>query len=117
MKTDELITAISDHLQEVNDDTKERLKRIDEMLFFLNFNRRLTELSDEEKEDFVYSNEGYPWTDDMRKAYDTATDDITKQQYLEMWSRSTYMRQCDWNSYLTGQTEEKPILQKHLKIA
>ena len=113
METNELMEHISEHLQEVNNDTVERLKRIDEMLFFLNFNRRLTELSDEEKEDFDNCHKGFPWTENMRTTYDNAPDQKTKDYYIDMWARSTYFRRCAWENYLSGYTDDKPIVQKN----
>ncbi|MEK7070687.1 MAG: hypothetical protein AAB966_02680 [Patescibacteria group bacterium] len=112
MKTDQLMELIDEHLQEVNSDTTERLKRIDEMLFFLNFNRRLTKLSDEEKQDFANCHEGFPWTENMRATYDNAPDKKTKDYYIDMWARSTYFRRCAWESYLSGYTNDKPTIQK-----
>ena len=112
METNELMEIISEHLQKVNSDTTERLKRIDEMLFFINFNRRLTELTDEERVDYTMSHEGYPWTENMRKTYDNARDQETKDHYIDMWARSRYIRQCAWDDYLAGYANKKPTLQK-----
>lgn len=111
-KTEELLEQISEHLQEVNNNTTERLKRIDEMLFFLNYNRRLTELSNEEKQDFIYCHEGFPWTESMKATHNNAPNKATKDYYIEMWARSTYIRRCAWNDYLSGKTNDKPTVQK-----
>ncbi len=110
MKTNELLEHISEHLQEVNSDTTERLKRIDKMLFFLNYNRRLTELFEVEKLDFANCHEGYPWTENMGKTYDNAPDQKTKDDYIDMWARSNYFRLCAWDNYLSGHTNDKPTI-------
>lgn len=111
MKTEKLTKIISDHLQEVNKDQAERIKRIKELLDFLNYNLRLTELSDEEKEDFIGSQEGYPLNDNMRKTLDECKGNPKKEDhYITMWARSTYFRRCEWFRYLTGETKEKPML-------
>ena len=115
METAQIVDIISEHLQEANNNDVERLKRIDEILEFVNYNRRLTMLTDEEKQDFIYCNEGYPretWTEDMIKAYDNAPDQKARDYYIEMWARSTYFRQCAWHNYLFGHTDEKPFVKK-----
>lgn len=119
MTTENITELMYDHLQEVNNNTPERLKRIDEMLFFLNFHKRLTELSKEERQDFCYCQEGFPWTEEMKKTYENASTEEKKDYYRTMWATSTYMRRCAWDSYLAGYTNKKPTLQKkaELKIA
>ena len=107
METDKLLDLISDHLQEVNDNQGERVKRIESMLDFLNFNLRLTNLSKEEKEDFVNSVEGYPLTEEMRKTLDNCPSEERKNYYISMWARSTYFRKCAWLDYLCGKTDKK----------
>ncbi len=79
------------------------------MLDFLNFNSRLTKLSDEEKQDFTYCNEGYPRTEEMQASYDNA-DEERREYLLDMWARSTYMRLCMWRGYLSGNTDKKPTI-------
>lgn len=114
MKTDEIVDLISDHLQEANSDRPERLSRIKEMLDFLNFNLRFTELTDEEQVDFVMTEEGtHPWTKEMRKKFDNATKEH-QHDYIDMLARSNYFRLCAWRSYLFGETKDKPSI---LKIA
>ena len=102
MKTDKIIDLIDEHLQEANSDKEERIRRIKEITEFLNYNLRLTELSDEEKQDFVLSMEGYPLSDEMRKTLDNCTTEEQKDHYFTMWARSTYFRRCKWLNYLKG---------------
>jgi hypothetical protein len=110
MKTVEIIEILDEYLQEVNSDQEKRIGRIKELLDFLNYNLRLTELSKEEKEDFVLSNEGYPLNEGMRKTLDGCESEEKKNHYFNMLARSTYFRRCAWLRYLTGETKEKPIL-------
>ncbi len=56
--TDALIDLISDHLQELNDNKEGRVKAINEFLDFLDWNLRITELSDAEKVAFSNAMEG-----------------------------------------------------------
>ena len=109
MKTEELLDIIDEHLQEVNSDTEERTQRIKNILDFLNYNFRLTELSEKEKEDFVHCMEGYPLNDNMRETLNKCETEDKKSHYINMWARSTYFRQCAWFEYLYGNTNTKPI--------
>lgn len=108
MKTEEILNIMDAHLQEVNDDQKERLSRINEMLDYLNYNKRLTELSEVEKQAFVETMEGAALTDAQRqklKGMDKKQQDL----YFDELARTTYFRRCAWLSYLSGERTEKPI--------
>ena len=111
MKTEQLITLIDEHLQETNSNKEERIKRTKDLIDFLNYNLRLVELSDKEKENFVGSMEGYPLTDDMKKALNDCPTQRGKDYYINMWARSAYFRRCAWFKYLYGETNEKPSIQ------
>ena len=103
-----ILEVIDVHLQEVNDDQALRLSRIDGLIDFLQYQRRLTALSDEEREDYGYTLQGYPLTDEQRKIMDDCKSEKARDYYVEMWARSTYFRRCAWQSYLFGQTTDKP---------
>ncbi len=107
MKTSELLNLIDHHLQEVNSKPTDRVNRIKEILTYLNFNLRLTELSEFEKQDFVNCMEGYPLTEDQRKTLENSTKE-RKNYYIDMWARSTYMRRCMWLTYLHNESDTKP---------
>ena len=109
MKTDELIDLISEHLQEVNDDEKERMQRINAMLDFLNWNKRITELSKKEKVAFTQAMGGHI-TDSERAIIADAADEKKKEYYIDSFARANYIRKCAWISYLSGEGE-KPIVQ------
>ena len=110
MTTDEIIDIIDAHLQEVNSNRDERLSRINEILGFVSYNKRLTELTDAEQKDFVCCNEGYPFTSKQQNILDK--NPHKKDYYLNMWARATYFRQCAWLGYLFGETDKKPSLTK-----
>jgi hypothetical protein len=110
MSTDKIIILIDKHLQEVDADPEKRIKRIEDILDFLNYNLRLTKLSNEEKEDFVNSMEGYPLTDEMLKTLKLCKNKQEEDHYITMWARSNYFRQCFWLEYLKGKSDTKPIL-------
>lgn len=107
MKTSELLNLIDDHLQEANSIPTDRVNRINEILTYLNFNLRLTELSELEKQDFVNCMEGFPLTDDQKKTLNDSTEE-RKNYYIDMWARSTYMKRCVWLTYLHGESDKKP---------
>ncbi len=114
MTTEELINLVNDHLQEANADNEVRITRIQEIQDFLNYNLRLTELSAEEKEDFVNCMEGFPLTQAQRNTLSDAKGKVRnngeslQDYYIDMWARSTYFKRCAWFSYLYGETKTKP---------
>lgn len=117
MKTVDLIDLIDEHLQEANSDTKDRIDKIKTILDFLNYNLRLTELSDDEKQDFMGCIEGYPLTDEMRETLDNCKTEERKNYYYTMWARSTYFKRCAWMQYLCGETDDKPFKKTEDKIS
>ena len=114
MKIEDLIIIIEEHLQEVNDNTKERVTRIKNLLDFLNYSLRLTELSEKEKEDFYGSIKGYPLNDNMRKTLEGCPNEEIKDYYITMWARSTYFRRCAWLQYLHGEVNDKQFFRRFL---
>lgn len=111
MNFERITEVIDDHLQEVNDDQKERIKRIKEIQDFLAYNLRLTELTPDQLEDFGQTMDGGRLTDNMRKTFDECKTEDRKDYYITMWARSNYFRQCAWMSYLHGECVEKPFVQ------
>ena len=111
MKNNELLLEIIDgHLQELNKDAEQRAKCIEELIDFLQYNLRITKLTPEEKEDFYYCNEGYPFRDNQKKTIDGCKTQKEIDCYIDMWARATYFRRCAWMSYLFGETLDKPSL-------
>lgn len=117
MSTEEVMNLIDEHLQEANSNTEERINRTKELLRFLNYNLRLAQLTDEEKEDFIGSMEGYPLTKGMRETLDKAENEQVREHYIDTWARSTYFKQCEWLQYLYGETEEKPFTSEKKAVA
>ena len=111
MKTDEIVDLIDEHLQEVNKNKEERIKRIKEMQDFLAYNLRISELTERELDDLGRTMEGVYFTDNMRKTLDDCKTEERKNYYIEMWARSTYFKQCAWMSYLHGECSDKPFVQ------
>lgn len=110
MTTDELMDSVSAHLQEVNGCKVERLARINKLLDFLQYNKKITELTDEELKDFASCMDGGNLSDSEREKLTSTTDEVKREHYIEMWARSVYFRRCAWLSYLYGETTDKPTL-------
>lgn len=88
---EKILKDIDDYFQEANSDPVERLKRINEVGGYINYSRRLTELSDEERQDYAYCHQGYPLTDEQRKTLDESEGKILpgkggslKDYYIEL---------------------------------
>jgi hypothetical protein len=107
--TDEVMDIVSNHLQEANHDTEERLKRIEALEQFLGYDRRLTELSDDEKEAFVNSMEGN-LSDHERRMIANKPEGAEREKYIDSLARANYFRRCAWMNYLNGTSKDKPIV-------
>ncbi|MES2314967.1 MAG: hypothetical protein V4524_03495 [Patescibacteria group bacterium] len=83
----------------------DRLARIDDLLHRLNFERRLTALTDEER-DHMNDESLSP---EARQKLDEAKTEAERENLITMYARSTYFRQCAWKDYLNGTTNEKPF--------
>lgn len=83
----------------------ERLGSIDDFLHRLNFERRLTMLTDEERENM--NNESL--SPGARQKLVDAKTPAEREELITMYARSTYIRQCAWFDYLNGSTNEKPF--------
>lgn len=104
----DILSLIDNHLQEANTDDAERMKRIDEIIDFLMYNKRLTALSPEEKLAFVQTMEP-ELSDEERKVINGCKTKKDKEHYIDMWARSTYFRRCAWMAYLHGESTDKPF--------
>ena len=102
----DILVQIQNTIEQKNDD-KWRIEKCDEILDYVNYYKRLAELSDKEKLDFIHCNEGFPLTDEQREVLNKS-DDLKKDYYFDMWARSTYFKLCAWLNYLGGHTKEKP---------
>jgi hypothetical protein len=111
MNTEEVLNVMDAHLQEVNADQKERLSRINEMLDYLNYNKRLTELSEAEKQAFVDTMEGSTLSEYDRKKLDGLKSEKERDHYINEVARTVYFRRCAWLSYLSGERADKPYVE------
>lgn len=99
-KIEETLLAFLDALQ--ND---ERIASIDDLLHRLEFERRLTTLTDEEREHM--NNESI--SPEARQKLDDAKTPEEREELITMYARSIYFRRCAWIDYLNGSTDKKPF--------
>ncbi len=99
-KTEEVLLAFLDTLKK-----DERIESIDDLLHRLNFERRLTMLTDEERDHM--NNESL--SPEARQKLDEAKTPVEREELITMYARSTYFRQCAWIDYLNGSTDKKPF--------
>ena len=107
--TIEIIDRIGDFLNDCRE-KEDRIKKLGELKDYLDFNLRLTELSDEELESYHRCHDGPVLSDEMRATLDSCKTGTQRKYYTEMWARALYIRRCEWDSYLYGETDEKPAI-------
>lgn len=100
-KTEETLLAFLDTLEK-----DERLESIEDLLHRLNFERRLTTLTDEERNHM--NNESL--SPEAKQKLDEARTVAGREKLITMYARSIYFRRCAWIDYLNGSTDEKPFI-------
>ncbi|KKS77786.1 MAG: hypothetical protein UV64_C0003G0005 [Parcubacteria group bacterium GW2011_GWC1_43_11b] len=89
--------------------SSERTEAIDDLLHRLNFERRVTILTDEERERMM--KEGLSPTE--RESLNCVSSDPKAfEERLQSYARSIYFRRCAWENYLNGLTDQKPFSSK-----
>jgi hypothetical protein len=86
---------------------KRRLQRIEDLQRLLNFERRLAMLTREERA----SAHGVQLSPAMRQKLKVSSP-TEREKIIEGWARAIYIRRCAWQSYLNGETDEKPPVSK-----
>src|SRR5438046_2059505 len=86
-------------------DQKERLEAIDDLIHRLGFEKRLTELTEEER---AHMNDE-TLSPEARKALEAEKNAVAREERLTMYARSHYFKQCAWIDYLNGTSTEKPF--------
>ena len=85
-------------------DQKARLEAIDDALHRLNFERRLTLLTDEQRRHMSDDS----LSDRDRQRINECTDDKKRDEIIAGIARATYFRRCAWISFLNGETPVAP---------
>lgn len=86
-------------------DEEKRVDRIDELIHFLNYQRRYLLLTDEERAHACDES----LSPAMRDKLDKAKTEAEREKLIQMYARGNFFRKCAWADYLNGVTEEKPF--------
>lgn len=103
--------AILDFLDQLGkpEQRAERVERIDGLIARLNFERRLTLLTDEERQHMM--DEGLSPAE--RATLDALQKDSSAwERKITEFARARYFRKCAWADYLNGATDNKPWTSK-----
>jgi hypothetical protein len=96
--------SILNHLDSI-DDIKEKIEVIDDLIHRLQFERRLTDLSEAERKSMMCE-----LFDCDRKALAECKTEADRDKLFESISRTMYFREIAWLNYLNGHAKEKPFV-------
>lgn len=85
-------------------DTKERINAIDDALHRLNFERRVTLLTDTQRKHMSEA----PSLQQL-KAMNECKTDKERDALINDMARATYIKRCAWADYLNGVTPNAPV--------
>ena len=105
----EVCEFIAKYLDESADDKTKRLAKIEAIANLLAFERRMTELTDAELQNYSETLSDPIISDQMRKTLDACKTDERKDHYINIWARSVYIRRCAWEDHLYN-GKEKPLI-------
>jgi len=94
------------HLEKMKDE--EKLEAIDKLMRLLEFERRLAELTPEEKEHM----NNRSLSPAAKAAVDKTKSVYERNQLIAGYARAIYHRRCAWSNYLHGVSKEKPFESK-----
>ena len=100
---EETLTAYLDKL-----DPKERVKKIDDLLHVLNYERRVALLTRDEMADL----ESLALSPEAVEKLRSAKTEKEREELIKMYARARYFRKCAWVDYLNGVRPDKPVIPK-----
>lgn len=83
----------------------DRVEAIDDAIHRLNFERRVTLLTDKQRQHMMDES----LSDAVRQRLDTCKSDKERDEYITGHARATYFRRMAWAAYLNGETADAPI--------
>ncbi len=86
---------------------------IDELIKNLQYMRRLALLTPEERKDLLEVS----LSPEATKRLDGAKTKTERDELFSMYARSAYIRRCEWEKYLNGETPNKPLTSKAVEPA
>lgn len=85
-------------------ESQERIERIDDLLHRLNFERRLTGLTEHQLEHMHNRSLSEP----QRAKLDQCQTEKAREELLNHYARAQYFRDCAWVDYLNGTCNDPP---------
>jgi hypothetical protein len=85
--------------------TAKRMEAIEDALHSLNFEKRVTGLTDEQK-DHLFNDR---LTDAAKQRLAACKTDTAKEALIDEYARTRYFRRCAWVDYLNGVTDTPPV--------
>lgn len=102
-----LASVIDAYISQLDKNPKKQAEKIKLLIRSLEYQLRYTELTEAEKKDYAQSGK-VVLSEDMKKKLNECKSETEKNQYIESWSRSIYIRKCCWEAYLCGEENKKP---------
>ena len=86
-------------------DREERVEAIDDAIHRLNFERRVTLLTDKQRQHMMDESP----SDAVRQRIAACSSDKERDEYITGIARAMYFRRMAWAAYLNGETPDAPI--------
>jgi HD-like signal output (HDOD) protein len=103
MEFEKALTVDIDALDALDMDA--RVEAIDDAIHRLGFERRLTLLTDKQRQHMMDES----MSDAVRQRIDSCKSDKEREEYITGLARATYFRRMAWAAYLNGETPHAPI--------
>ena len=103
----DIVKTIQHYLDLSKDDKKERLDKIGDLIHFLNFEKRLTELTEDESAAMMNSDNGNE-NDIFQYRLLHCRTDTERDELVADMARRKYFIKCAWSDYLNGVSDFKP---------
>lgn len=100
VELERLVMQLVDHLDSL--DKEARLEAIDDALHRLNFERRVTALTEKQLQHMHDNSLSIA----QRERLDACNTDEQRDEVITGYARATYFKQCAWSDYLNGATDE-----------
>ena len=106
IKMTDIVETIREYLDTFNADKSARLEQIEDLIHALNFEKRVTELTDDETEAMMSAAHLTAAQIERLDRCELPTD---RERLTKEFSRHQYFVQCAWSDYLNGTTDFKPF--------
>jgi hypothetical protein len=107
MSNNNIIQTIQDYLDQSNDNSVERLEKIEDLLHLLNYEKRITELTDEEADAMIAASAGS--LSDKERELLAQLSPEKREVWISKYARQQLFIQYAWSNYINGITDYKPV--------